>query len=619
MCGVAGIRTFRGSVSETELKSMCETLKHRGPDDQGTYINPSQKVGLAQQRLSIIDLSMAGHQPMEREGLYVTYNGEIYNFAEIKKELESLGAKFSSHSDTEVLLLAYKRWGKEAVQKFRGMFAFAIWNAETEELVLCRDRAGVKPLYYYHDDSLFLFASEAKAIMAHPSAKRDVDYDALASFFRFGYVPSPQSIWKNVHKLEPGHFLTVAKDGTLSKERYWNIRDHVAPQASALDEKSILAETESILSEAFKLRMVADVPVGVFLSGGIDSSLLTALLSKDADRPLETFTIGFDEDGYDEAPFAREIAKHLGTNHHELYVTPKRAQELIRKIPDLYDEPFGDFSAIPTFLVSEFARSNVKVALSADGGDELFCGYGNKYPGVEETYRKYAALPRIAGGAARLLSKTSEDARRIQLLAAQNNIAATYAVLQKKSFSDAEVLRLLKGKADPKFSSVHWNHFEGMEHADLITQLGMFDFETHMTDDILAKVDRASMAVGLESREPFLDQRIVEHAVSLPTALKRKNGQDKYLLKQILYSYVPQSLVDRPKQGFGMPISEWLKRDLSSLLDEYLDESRIRKEGFLDPASVSKEKKAFLEGRTYGRGLVRLLAFQMWKERWLGA
>jgi asparagine synthase (glutamine-hydrolysing) len=621
MCGIAGLWEYKNKINQGLLEAMRDTLEHRGPDDSGIFFNQEQNLGLATRRLAILDLTPSGHMPMERGNLAITYNGEIYNFKEVRSELEKLGIKFTSDSDTEVILQSFIKWGKESVHKFRGMFAFAIWDKDKQELLLCRDRVGVKPLYYYKDSDRFIFASEIKAIIKHPSVRRELDFDALANFLQNGYVPSPLSIYKNIYKLEPGHFLEINSQGEVRKEKYWDIVSF-ATIRNTESEEEILRRLEDILTESFKLRMVSDVPVGVFLSGGIDSALVSALLMKDSSTKIDTFTIGFDEDKFDETKYAKEVAEHLGTNHHQMYLDGSKAIDIISKLSDIYDEPFSDASAIPTYLVSEFAREKVTVALSADGGDELFGGYGAKYAWMPDSYNKYARLPAFLGNIARSLESTTtapffEWSVKAQLLAAQNDIAKTTAILHKKVFYDSEIKQILNNKPSKSYADPHRKNFVGLEKFDASTQLQLFDSKTHMVDDILVKVDRASMSVSLESREPFLDPKIMEYAASIPTSLKRKGNQDKYLLREILYKHVPRHLVDRPKKGFSMPISDLMKNKRAELTERYLDENKIRSEKIFNPEMVLKEKERFLNGEIHGRGLWRLIVFQMWKECWM--
>ncbi len=621
MCAILGIWDYKNKIDRGLFGSMRDTMLHRGPDDHGLFVDPKNNVGLAHRRLSIIDLSSGGHQPMEKDGLVVTYNGEIYNFLEIKKELEELGVKFFSRSDTEVLLEAYRFWGEGCVRKFRGMFAFGIYDQHKEELILCRDRAGVKPLYYYFDGSLFIFASEIKSITKHPSVKKEIDFDSLALYIRFGYVPTPATIFKNIYKLEPGHFLKIDNQGRIDKNNYWNIADFVKEEDPArFEEAEVLKNTENILTEAFNLRMVSDVPVGIFLSGGIDSSLVAALLKKNSQNKLSTFTIGFKEKRFDEAKYAQKIAQHLGTNHHELYLENDKALEIISKLPQIYDEPFSAASAIPTFLVSEFARSKVKVALSADGGDELFYGYGKRYPMIAGMYENYSKLPKFLSFPAgailkKLPNSLLEKSVRARLIIAHRDLAKTYSAISKMVYSDTLARQFVKKNVSEKYTEIHWRNFDKFKNFSPMVQIALFDFLRGFSDNILTKVDRASMAVSLEAREPFLDQKIIEYAVSLPVNLKRKNGEEKYLLKKILYKYVPRDLIDRPKHGFSMPIDELLLNSKRNFVEEYLNDARIKKEGILNDRLVRGEMQKFFTTKS-SAGVWRLVAFQMWKEYW---
>ncbi|MCX6723491.1 MAG: asparagine synthase (glutamine-hydrolyzing), partial [Candidatus Staskawiczbacteria bacterium] len=394
MCGIIGIRDFRNKISPQILSKMTDILSYRGPDDSGIYIDEKNNVGFGHRRLSILDLSSAGHQPMsdDNENIWVTFNGEIYNFKEIRKELENKGHRFKSNSDTEVIVKSYEEWGIEAVKKYRGMFAFAIWDKTKEKLFLVRDRAGVKPLYYYHKDNLFLFSSELKSFHQHPKFEKEINFDALALFLQFGYILAPHTIFQDAYKLNPGHYLEIDKNGSLKEIKYWDITDYYLEKPINKPEDEIEKELEQILIESFNYRMVSDVPVGVFLSGGIDSSLVAALLQTNSKNSIKTFTIGFNEKEYNEAPYAKKIARHLKTDHNEIYCTSKDALEIIPKLSEIYDEPFGDSSSIPTYLVSKFARQQVKVALSADAGDELFCGY-SRYELLNNYYKIIQKTP----------------------------------------------------------------------------------------------------------------------------------------------------------------------------------------------------------------------------------
>jgi len=639
MCRIAGFWdfSFRDSYSlEETIIAMRDTLSHGGPDDAGLYLDEALPLAFGHRRLAILDLSPLGHQPMEFENLVITYNGEVYNFREIRKELESFGYKFLSNSDTEVILKAFHRWGYSAVHKFRGMFAFAIWDKEKRELILCRDRIGVKPLYYYYKNGLFMFASELKAFHRHPKFEKEIDPIGLSLYLQYGYIPAPYTIFKNTFKLKAGHFLIVKSTGEVEEFPYWSIENFFeegrAKRESWLrkGEDELAQELEDILTESFKLRLVSDVPVGMFLSGGIDSSTVCALLAKEGIK-LKTFTIGFYEKEYNEAEYAKKVANYLGTDHTELYCTPKEALEIIPKLPEIYDEPFGDSSAIPTFLVSKLAKSQVKVSLSADGGDEQFCGY-SRYWLISKRIRKLSKLP-LNGILSKILDLIHPDLA-LKLYNALKPILPKYTnfrdkyiklrnVLRAKTATeqydlavsyfleeDLETLGLSSGKRLTDFVSLNSFDFQNL--------MMLIDLKTYLPDDILVKVDRATMAVALEGREPFLDHRIVEWTSRLPVEFKYKNGVSKYLLRKVLYKYVPRELVDRPKQGFGVPIYEWFKGDLKELYKVYLDEGRIRSAGIFN----AKEVKALLDGYLSDRGINHnklwlLFVFELWRERWV--
>lgn len=617
MCGIIGGRDLNNRIDQHIFDRMCTSLAHRGPDDSGVWFSPRGDVALGQRRLAIIDLSPGGHQPMERDGLHITFNGEIYNYLEIKNELQKRGVRFTSDSDTEVLIQAWRAWKVDALHKFRGMWAFGMWDSATRELILCRDRAGVKPLYYYWDGSLLLFASEIRALLAHPRVARELDMDAVALFLQRGYIPAPMSIFKNIRKLEAGHIMTLASDGSLTDTRYWNATDAYrnAPDRSAIDEETAVRELEAILTESFALRLVADVPVGVFLSGGVDSSLVTALLQKKVGT-LKTYTIGFDEQWFDEAPYARRVAEHLHTDHHERYCSMTEAKRIIPRLPEIFDEPFADSSAIPTFLVSEFGRSDVTVALSADGGDELFAGY-DRYPYIADLFKRFDRFPYRLARHTPFASLLLRRFGRGRALLASDSLAGIEAATQSVFPNDA-IRRLLASPAPSDTTRFNERYLGRLALFDPITQLQAADFALYMQDDILAKADRTTMAVALEGREPFLDPRIIEYAASLPLRFKYKDGVRKYILKEILYRHVPREIVDRPKKGFSAPIEQWLKTDLKHLLDEYLSADRVHREGIFDPDTVASEVSQFLAGVPYRQQRIwTLLMFQMWKERWM--
>ncbi len=632
MCGIVGIWDRKNKINPNLLIKMRDTLAHRGPDDAGIFVDDENNVGLAHRRLSILDLSKAGRQPMGTGGkLTIAYNGEIYNFREIRKELKSIGYDLVSDSDTEVVLKAYKQWGINAVDKFRGMFVFGIWDQGRKKMILCRDRVGVKPLYYYFDGNLLVFASELRAVIFHPSIKKEINKEALAIFLQLGYIPAPYSIFKNIYKLEPGCFLEIDNNRKLKIKKYWDITKIYLKGEKTYSEHSAEEELEKRLLESFKLRMVSDVPVGVLLSGGIDSSMVAALLQKNSRQSLTTFTVGFNEKKYNEAEYAKKIAKHLKTEHYELYCTPKEAMEIIPNMPEYYDEPFGDSSAIPSYLVAKFASQKVKVVLSADGGDELFCGY-DRYRRMDKIYKNIDSIPDIVFKAGKLFdtsvfrgfvekiagwSNLSHKLKKIEKLSLiKSNPSQAYSILNSYWFKE-ETKELILGSFDEDyFSDVFFREFKKVESLGLMSQMQVIDLKYYLPDDILVKVDRSTMANSIEGRDPFLDQEIIEFAASLPLELKYRKGESKYILKKILFKHIPKELVDRPKQGLRIPIDPWLKKELKPLLQNYIDPGNIAKEGILDHKIIEKELDDFLNNRIYGNRLWNVLVFQMWKERW---
>ena len=637
MCGIAGIWDFNGKNENMEntIKSMTNTLAHRGPDDAGFYTNVKNNIALGHRRLSIIDLSTHGHQPMsnDNKNIWITYNGEIYNFIEIKKELESLGYAFKSHSDTEVILKSYEEWGLSSVHKFRGMFALAIWDSAKKTLFLLRDRAGVKPLYYYFNKGLVLFASELKALHKHPRFKKEINYEGLNLFLQLGYIPAPHTIFKNTHKVNSGHYLKI-HNGKIQEEKYWDINDFYLTKPIQKNEAEIENELERILTESFSLRLISDVPVGVFLSGGIDSTLVTALLQKKSINPLKTFTIGFKEKNYDEAPYAKAISKHLGTDHYELYCGSKESLNIIKNFSEIYDEPFGDSSGIPNFLVSNLARRKVKVALSADGADELFCGY-TYYNKIEKLWNKIQNSTPLS---LKILSMSPKAL--ISFLG--KNIGSMWPMLKQKNIIDKteKIKQILKDRSLSNVfltSNSFWlssqiknltakqiknnifsSDFKKLQDLDVISQMQAIDFKYYLSSDILTKVDRAAMAVSLENRDPFLDQNIIEYAAKLPIHFKYRDGVNKYILKKILYKYVPKKMMERPKQGFAVPIFEWFKKDLHLLFSEYLEKNRLKREGIFNAEYVGKNLEQYYKGNVNNiNKLWLLLVFQMWREKWM--
>ncbi len=638
MCGIVGFIDYNKNSSETLLHEIRDTITYRGPDSTGDafFANDNYHLGLAHRRLSILDLSSLGSQPMSYESLTIIHNGEVYNFSEIKEELIKLGYDFVSHTDTEVILKAFHAWGVECVEKFRGMFAFAIYDEGKEKLFIFRDRAGIKPLYYHKTDELFLFGSELKTFYKHPKFQKIINKKALPYYFRFGYIPAPLTIFEDTYKLKPGHYLTIdVADNSYTEKEYWSVEREFLGEKSKDSEEVIVEELEKILLESFQLRMVSDVPVGVFLSGGVDSSLVTTLLQKNSKTPLKTFTIGFEEKGYNEATFAKEIAKFLGTEHTEYYCTKQDMLDVVKDLPFMYDEPFGDSSAIPTLLVSKLAKEKVSVVLSGDGGDEAFAGYSKYFVLAKISNLQNSKVKKIV--LKTLTSLISEElVEKINnLLPAskkQKNIRDKYKkfknaiqsdnfaqmFINASSYVDNETLDkvLIDNSIDFDLSS--FNIFKKVDHLSPLDQMTLCDYKTFMVDDVLTKVDRASMSVSIEAREPLLDHKIIEFSAKLPSYLKYKNGVGKYLLKEVLYKYIPKELIERPKSGFQIPLYEWLKSDLREVLDFYLDNEKLAESGIYNVDEIVKLKDDYYEGKSVNISLLWfVLMYEMWREKWL--
>jgi asparagine synthase (glutamine-hydrolysing) len=640
MCGIAGILGQAGGEFAPVAARMAGTMRHRGPDDHGAWSDPGAGIALGHVRLSILDLSSNGHQPMaSADGRYVvSYNGEIYNFAELRKELEASGAIFRGHSDTEVLLASVSRWGMEAaVQRFNGMFAFALWDRPARTLFLGRDRLGEKPLYYGWAGGVFLFASELKALRACPDFKEEIDRDSLALFLRYGYIPAPHCIFRGFRKLPAGTLLAVrAGPGRPEPVPYWSLKE-VAERGAAEpfrgSDGEAITHLDGLLREAVRLRMVADVPLGAFLSGGIDSSTVVALMQAQSSRPIKTFSIGFHESSYDEAKFASDVARHLGTDHTELYATPAEAQAVIPRLPALYDEPFADSSQVPTFLVSELARRQVTVSLSGDGGDEVFGGY-NRYFLGQRIWAGIKWMPKFvrlgAGQVLRVLSPQTWNALfrgagpvlpnrvtvqnpgdKLQKLAdvlTMDDPRALYWGLVSLWKNSADVV---PGSAEPTTVFNEPRHRTSL--TDFLQQMMFMDTMMYLPDDILVKVDRASMGVSLEARVPILDHRIVEFAWRIPVSMKIRNGQGKWILRRVLDRYVPGRVIDRPKMGFGVPIDSWLRGPLRDWGESLLEERRLRGGGFFDPRPIREKWLEHQSGRRNWQYLLWcVLMFQAW-------
>lgn len=644
MCGITGYWVRRGDPAAwlEDADTAVASLRSRGPDDSGLWVRPGAGVALGHTRLSILDLSPLGHQPMHSSdgSLTMVFNGEVYNFATIRAELEALGHRFRSSGDSEVILAAFQQWGVAALERFIGMFAIALWDEKSRRLLLLRDRMGVKPLYYAWDGSAFWFGSELKALRAFDAWQPRIDNDALGEYLQYGYISAPRSIYQSVRKLLPGHWLELGEIGEPATHAYWA----PAPVLESFEasEEELERRLERLMIDAFRYRMVSDVPVGMFLSGGVDSSLVTAILQRHGGGELRTFTIGFDDARFDESRWAKRVAGHLGTRHTEYIASGADMLGVLAHWADLFDEPFGDSSGVPTYLVSRMARQHVKVALSADGGDELFNGYDHY--GV--CMGRERVLARWPMGARRVFSKSLQALGRGGLIAVTDRLpvparlrhAARRGVIER-----LEKLAVVLPDVDRallyELAMSSWTPWEiaplvggpvamreaiTLPRASYADQMARSDLRYYLPDDILVKLDRTGMANGLEGREPFLDHRLVEFALRVPLAMRRGPLGPKHLLRRILYKYVPRELIERPKQGFAVPLASWLRYELAPLVRDHLAPHRIREAGIFDPARVAKAVANFFDGgpgndRLDSQKLWYLLAFEMWREKWMRA
>ncbi|WP_208511616.1 asparagine synthase (glutamine-hydrolyzing) [Variovorax paradoxus] len=654
MCGLAGFlgdfKAVRSGSSERVLNEMTSAIEHRGPDTSGLWLQPEFGLGLGHRRLAIVDLTEAGHQPMTSpSGRYVfAFNGEIYNHLDLRKELEKSESSqnWRGHSDTETMLFGFDMWGvQNTVEKCAGMFAFAVWDSHENILILGRDRLGEKPLYYgwqtRGDQRVFIFSSELAAVKTHSAFNKEIDRSALCLFLRHGYVPAPYSIYQGISKLRPGHLMAVSLAGSAEKTwKYWDAKSVIENGLATPFSGSATAAVDSlelILKNSVAEQMIADVPLGAFLSGGVDSSAIVALMQniakEEGGRPVKTFTIGFEEPGYNEAHYAKAVASHLGTDHTELYLSAQQALNVIPKLPVLYSEPFADSSQIPTFLVSHMARQHVTVSLSGDGGDELFGGYG-RYPFAKKVWSSVGRVPRGARKfVAQKISNVDSSTWNRFLKPIQgilpNQLAS--ANIGDKLHKGARILgaadtldlyrTLISGWENPAGIVIN-----GVEPPSAITtphevaavddffhQMMAVDLVSYLPDDILCKVDRAAMGVSLETRVPLLDYRVVEFAWTLPLEYKVRDGVAKWPLRELLYKYVPRDLIDRKKMGFGIPLGEWLRGPLKSWAEELLDESRLKREGFFSPAPIRERWVEHINGtRNWAPQLWSILMFQAW-------
>jgi asparagine synthase (glutamine-hydrolysing) len=626
MCGFAGFfqQSQHSSVEQMEAiaAAMADRLAHRGPDDSGVWADPKAGVAFGFRRLAVVDLSPHGHQPMRSfTGRYViAFNGEIYNHRRLRCDLESCSVAFRGHSDTEVLLAAIEQWGLEqALTRSVGMFALALWDSRERRLYLSRDRIGERPLYYGLMGNVVLFGSELKALKAHPAWCGEIDRDVVTLLLRYGYIPAPFSIFKGIWKLPPASILTVNDPANLDlPNEYWSARSVVESGAMNQfggDEVEATNRLEALLQQAIRDQMVADVPVGALLSGGIDSSTVVALMQAASSRPAKTFTIGFHESAFNEAQSAAKVAKHLGTDHSELYVSSADGLAVIPKLPALYDEPFADHSQIPTYLVTSLARQNVTVSLSGDGGDELFGGY-QRYSYSRRIWDRLGCVPRpVRTAASRLIragASASRQRRRLELFADLIE-ASSPAELYLRFLSNWQQPGQVVLRATEPRSALTDNHRPSLHH--YLEMMMYLDLVSFLPDDILVKVDRASMGVSLELRAPFLDHRVVEFAATLPLAMKIGRGQTKRILRNVLHKYVPTHLVDRPKWGFVLPLAEWLRGPLRPWAESLLDETRLRSEGIFEPLPIVQRWREHRSGRAdWVSSLWSVLMFQAWAE-----
>lgn len=618
MCGIVGFVDFGISSSKEILSTMCGTLSHRGPDFEGLFWDQPEncQVGLGHRRLSIIDLTDSANQPMVYKNRVIVFNGEIYNYAEIREELKGLGRKFSTKSDTEVILQSFDEWGQEAVKKFIGMFAFLLYDLENQELYTVRDRAGVKPLHVYSEGNILMWASELKAFHRHPLFKKELNLESVKAFLQLGYVPSPASIFVNVTKQQPGTICKYKlREGTHEVFRYWDVNSFYQQRDLKTSYEEAKEEVRRLLISACHYRMIADVPVGIFLSGGFDSTLVASLLQSENGKRIKTFTIGVKDSPINEAEYAKQIAKHLDTEHTELYLSEKEMFDQLENFSYFYDEPFGDSSAIPTMAVSQMASREVKVVLSADGGDEVDAGY-NRYDKIGQLNRikKIRKIPFIRTAIKAMVRNPYDQSRLLQLI--ENPDVITLAMTLDNPY--------YQGEADQFFirnvGDTSANIDAGLEKiADALPKILSYDYQNYFRNDILVKVDRATMRYSIEGREPLIDHRLLEFLAPLPDHFKIREGVKKFMFRDIVYDYIPKELMDRPKMGFAAPVDTWLHSALKERIDYYFSKSFIERQGIFSFEAMDTLKKRYYAGKEkYTIKIWYFFIFQMWWERWMG-
>ncbi|MCI0515559.1 asparagine synthase (glutamine-hydrolyzing) [candidate division KSB1 bacterium] len=624
MCGICGVVNFHREhpVAETDLRNMCRVIRHRGPDDEGVYVK--ENIGLGMRRLSIIDLA-SGHQPITNEDgtVWIVFNGEIYNYQSVRQNLIQAGHRFSTNSDTETILHAYEEYGEHCPEYLNGMFAFAIWDERKHRFFMARDRLGIKPLYYYLDSEQLIFGSELKSILQLPSVPRRVNLEALDNFLTFEYIPAPLSIFQGINKLEPGHSLSW-ENGKTNVRQFWSLQFQLRPAA----EDVICEELRSILQDAVKIRLMSEVPLGAFLSGGIDSSTIVALMSRVMDQPVKTFSIGFEDATYNELKYARLIAKKFNTEHHEFTIKPNAVELTETLVKNFVDEPFGDFSLFPTYLVSKMARQFVTVVLSGDGGDELFAGYDQYI--ANRIAKMYQMIPRVLrrGVIEKLVAKipptdkkkglVNRTKRFVEGAMLPPDLAHTRWMIflteqERKLLFTPDIMQQVN-QCDP-YGFIRHN-FKQAPSRDALEQQQYVDLKTYLVDDILVKVDRMSMATSLEARVPFLDYRVVEFAATIPSRLKLaglSHQKTKYILKKAMEGILPTEIIYRNKEGFSIPIKNWLRHELRPMMEEVLAPARLKAEGYFNVPYIEQLKNEHLMNiQNHSHRLWALMIFEIW-------